>query len=187
MRTMKILIPVDGSPLALDAVRHALELVRLGLRAEFVLANVQEPASLFEMITTRDPEMVERASAEAGAHMLEPAIRLCRAAGAAFEVEVALGEPVNTLNDIVERFQCDAVVMGARGHGAISSALLGSVSQKMAHDALVPVTIVKHPLESEVDAADAADAADVDDAMQEPVSDALDDGLNDLPGAPDHP
>jgi len=42
---MKILVPVDGSPLSLEAVRHAIALVKQGLRAELVLANVQLPAS----------------------------------------------------------------------------------------------------------------------------------------------
>ena len=38
----------------------------------------------------------------------------------------------------------DLVVIGAKGQGAISSALLGSVSQEVAHASPVPVTIVKH-------------------------------------------
>ncbi len=140
---MKILLPIDGSTPALVAVQHALRLVRAGLDAELLLANVQEPATFYEMLTTRDPEVVKRASAEAGLHLLAPAAALCREAGVAFELEVALGDPANTLNEIVDRFQCDAVVMGARGHGAVSSALLGSVSQRVTHDARVPVTIVK--------------------------------------------
>ena len=52
---MQILLPIDGSPLSLDAVHHALRLVREGLRAGFVLANVQEPSSLYEMVVVHDP------------------------------------------------------------------------------------------------------------------------------------
>ncbi|MEP6559105.1 MAG: universal stress protein [Burkholderiales bacterium] len=140
---MKILLPIDGSTPALAALHHALRLLQEGLNAEFLLANVQEPATFYEMLTTRDPEVIKRASAEAGLHLLEPAAALCRTAGVAFELEVALGDPANTLNEIVDRFQCDAIFMGARGHGAVSSALLGSVSQQVTHDARVPVTIVK--------------------------------------------
>ncbi len=50
-----------------------------------------------------------------------------------------------TLADIAERTQCGLVVIGARGQGAIASALLGSVSQALVHASPVPVTIVKHP------------------------------------------
>ena len=38
----------------------------------------------------------------------------------------------------------DMVVIGARGQGALSSALLGSVSQELVHASPVPVTVVKH-------------------------------------------
>ncbi|WP_187171330.1 universal stress protein, partial [Enterococcus faecium] len=40
--------------------------------------------------------------------------------------------------------QCALIVIGARGQGAIASALLGSVSQALVHASPVPVTIVKH-------------------------------------------
>lgn len=141
---MKILIPVDGSELSLDAVQHGLRLVREGLRASFVLANVQEPASLYEIVTARDLQVLQGVSEGAGAHLLESAEALCKAAGVACELEVASGDPAHTLVDIAERFGCDAVIMGARGRGAVRSALLGSVSQAMAHTSAIPVTIVKH-------------------------------------------
>ena len=51
---MKILLPIDGSPTALAAVRHALRLVQNGLAAEFVLVNVQEPPSLYEIVVSHD-------------------------------------------------------------------------------------------------------------------------------------
>lgn len=146
---LKILIPVDGSELSLDAVQHGLHLVGQGLQAEFVLANVQEPASLYEMVVVRDPQVLQGVSAGAGAHLLEPAEALCKAAGVACELEVASGDPAHTLMDIVERYGCDAVIMGARGKGALRDALLGSVSQEMIHACSVPVTVVKHVLPDE--------------------------------------
>ncbi|MGI9132565.1 MAG: universal stress protein, partial [Rhodoferax sp.] len=39
---MKILLPVDGSELSLEAVRFAVRLLLAGLAGEVVLANVQE-------------------------------------------------------------------------------------------------------------------------------------------------
>lgn len=141
---LKILIPVDGSELSLDAVQHGLHLVREGLQASFVLANVQEPASLYEIVKARDLQVLQGVSEGAGAYLLESAQALCKAAGVACELEVASGDPAHTLVDIAERFGCDAVIMGARGRGAVRSALLGSVSQAMVHASAIPVTIVKH-------------------------------------------
>ncbi len=140
----KILIAVDGSGLALDAVHHALTLVRSGLRAEFVLANVQEPASLYELVVSRDPDRIAAASLEAGAHLMASARTLMDAAGLSYETEIGVGDPAHTLVDLIESTGSDMAIVGARGQGAISSALLGSVSQALAHASPVPVTIVKH-------------------------------------------
>ena len=85
---MKILLPVDGSENALEAVRHALRLVDDGLRASFVLANVQEPASLYEVMVAHDAEVIEQVSAAAAAHSLAPAQALLGVAGLGFETEV---------------------------------------------------------------------------------------------------
>ncbi len=150
---MKILLPLDGSASSLDAVRFALGLVGGGLRAEFVLANVQEPAHLYEILIARGVEAADVARAEAGLHALAPAEALLRDAGIAWEHEVASGDPAHVLVDIVERFGCDLVVMGARGTGTLRSALLGSVSHEVLHASPVPVLIVK-PAEAEDDEPD---------------------------------
>jgi nucleotide-binding universal stress UspA family protein len=146
---MKILVPVDGSALSLHAVRHALGLVRAGLRADLVLANVQAPASLYEIVVVRDPAMIQEVSAGAGAHLLEAAQALCRDAGVRFECEVVSGEPVNALCELAEERHCGLIVIGAHGKGALATALLGSVSHALTHASPVPVTIVKQPDEDQ--------------------------------------
>ena len=141
---LKILIAVDGSDLSLDAVHHVLELLQNGLRASVVLANVQEPASLYELVVSRDPARIAEASEAAGEFLLASARALLEAAQASYEGAVGGGDPAHTLVDIIESAGCHMVVMGARGQGAISSAVLGSVSQAVAHASPVPVTIVRH-------------------------------------------
>jgi nucleotide-binding universal stress UspA family protein len=157
---MKILLPIDGSAASLDAARQAVRMVQGGLRASLVLANVQEPATLYEMLLAHDPEVIEQVSAKAGLHLLEPAQALVRAAGVEYEIEVASGDPAHTLVDILENFGCDMVVMGARGMGTLRSALLGSVSHEVLYAAKVPVLIVKQVPPPEMDEVDdeAADA-----------------------------
>lgn len=147
----KILIAVDGSELALDAVRHALVLVRGGLRARIVLAHVQEPATLYELLMTRDPERIAAASQDAGRHLMASACALLTRQGLAFETQVGVGDPAHTLVDLIESTGCDMAIVGARGQGAVSSALLGSVSQALVHASPVPVTVVKHAARDEGD------------------------------------
>lgn len=148
---MKILVPVDGSDVALEAVRFAIRLARSGLQSSVVLANVQEPATLYELVVAHDPAVIEQVSAAAGAHTLAPAEALLKEAGLDYECEVASGDPAHTLIDILENYQCDLVVMGASGMSTLRSALLGSVSNEVLHSAGVPVMIVKAAPEPETE------------------------------------
>ena len=150
---MKILLPIDGSELSLEAVRYAIRLTREGLQASFVIANVQEPSTLYEMVVAHDPEVLQQVSGAAGVHLLSAAEELLSQADLDHESEVASGDPAHTLVDICERFGCDAIIMGARGVGALSATLLGSVSQGVLRASAVPVTIVKpqEPPEAEED------------------------------------
>ena len=140
---MKILIAVDGSEGALEAVRHALRLVHGGLTASFVLANVQEPASLYEVVVAHDAQLIEQVSEAAAAHSLAPAQALLSGAGLAFETEIGHGDPGHGLVDIAERSQCDQVIVGARGMEPYDGGSLGPVANWVLHHATVPVTVVK--------------------------------------------
>lgn len=142
---MKILLPVDGSPLALAAVHHALSLVRQGLQASFVLVNVQEPASLYELVVVHDAEALEGVRRAAGADLLAPAEALLEAAGQRYESEVAGGDPHHALVDVAETYGCDAIVMGARGMGAPAVGGLGSVTLAVLEHSPVAVTVVRPP------------------------------------------
>jgi nucleotide-binding universal stress UspA family protein len=125
---VKILLPVDGSEAALEAVKHALHLLQEGLRATFVLATVQAPTYLYEMVLAPDSDVLEKVTGAVGGRALECAESLLSAAGVSFEREIGSGEPAPTLIGMAERHACDAIILGARGLGALRGALLGSVS-----------------------------------------------------------
>lgn len=156
----RILIAVDGSELALDAVRHGIALVRRGgLQATLVLGHVQEEASLIEL-ATQGADAVAAASVEAGQHLMAAAVAMVEAAGVPFETEIGLGPVAATLVDMVERCGCDALIIGARGLGGLRGALLGSVSQALVQQCPVPVTVVKHAEPQELPDEDDDDVED---------------------------
>ena len=142
-KNLKLLLPVDGSDVSLEAVRVAIRLAKDGLNTSVVLANVQEAATLYELVVAHDPAVIEQVSAAAGAHTLKAAEALLTQAGIAYETEIASGDPAHTIVDILERYGCDMVVMGASGMSPLRGALLGSVSNEVLHSAHVPVMIVK--------------------------------------------
>jgi len=139
---MKVLLPVDGSALSLEAVHHAIRLVRDGLKAEFVLANVQAPSSLYELVVVHDAEALRRVALEAGEHALAQAETLLADAGVEHETEIVSGDPAHMLLELIESNGCQAVIMGAHGQGA-NSAVLGSVAQSLLRHSSAPVMIVR--------------------------------------------
>jgi nucleotide-binding universal stress UspA family protein len=145
---VKILVAVDGSQAALGAVRHALQLVREGLHADIVLATVQEPTYVYELVLPPSADVLERLTGAIGTRALAAAEAMLGQAGVSWTREIGSGEVVPTLVEIAERHGCAKILMGARGLGAVRGALLGSVSQGILHKARVPVTIVKSDIDS---------------------------------------
>ncbi len=140
---MKILLPVDGSAAALAAVRHALDLADQGLYCEYVLVNVQEPASLYEVVVAQDPDVIREVRGAAGADLLKDAEALLEAAGRAYESEVAGGHAATLLVELAENYRCDTIVMGTHGIGAGEG--LGRTARAVLEASPLPVTVVRLP------------------------------------------
>jgi nucleotide-binding universal stress UspA family protein len=145
----KILIPIDGSERAMLAVHQALLWAAAGLKARYVVANVQPTANLYELVTAHDPAVLQQVNEAAGLDLLRPAAELLRAAGLEVEQDVATGDPAHCLLDMIETHGCKGVLLSARGHGGLHTAVLGSVSMELVRSAPVPVTVVKPPVESD--------------------------------------
>ncbi len=140
---MKLLVAIDGSAGALAALRFAMNLAAAGLPCSFVLVNVQEPASLYEVVTAHDAEVIEQVRGAAGADLLRAAEALLEAAGIGFESEVAGGAPEHLIVELAENYGCDLIVLGARGAGDPEAGGLGSVAQGVLDSATLPVTVVR--------------------------------------------
>ncbi|MCW5635921.1 MAG: universal stress protein [Rubrivivax sp.] len=159
----RILLPVDGSPDALAAVRNALRMAGAQAGSTFVLVNVQEPASLYEVVVAHDAERIAAVKRDAGADLLAPAEALLDAAGAQYESEVAAGRPEHRLAELAEAYGCDAIVMGACGIGSEPGAGgLGPVALALLESSPVPVTVVRAQPPGGEQAAGADDDADVE-------------------------
>lgn len=158
-QALKTLLAVDGSVHALAAVRHALRTAGAG--AQFVLVNVQDPASLYEVMVAHDAERIAEVRRTAGADLLRPAEALLEAAGAAYESEVAGGTAEHLIVELAEDYGCDAIAMGVRGLDAPAGAGgLGAVARAVLETSSLPVTVVRAPDEAEASGAEGAEAAD---------------------------
>lgn len=138
-----MLVAVDGSEHSENAVRHALDMVRRIQDARILLVNVQPPAMSGEVSNLLTAEEVLAQHTAAGKAVLEAAEAILGRSGVAYETEIVIGRPAESIVEAAQRRGCDAIVLGASSHGRVRSLVLGSVASKVAHIAEVPVTVVK--------------------------------------------
>ncbi len=147
--TLRILLPLDGTPLSLDQARFAIRLARSGLQAHFVVANVQEPISFYEVIRARDPSRLQDMVIGTGRELVAPGARLLAEAGLSHEVVLTQeGDPVQGMLELIESERCDMVVIGAHDPSLLESGRLRSTAERLARLSPVPVLSVRAPAAS---------------------------------------
>jgi nucleotide-binding universal stress UspA family protein len=139
---MKILVPVDGSPASIRAVKLAIDQARAVARASIVVVNVQnlstlglaEGAGIMPLGWIEQEE--ERASSEA----LQEAATVCREAEVTYVTRSERGGVAETIDRVAREEHVTHIIMGTRGLGGVRGLLVGSVTTQLLHLAEVPVT-----------------------------------------------
>jgi nucleotide-binding universal stress UspA family protein len=137
-----ILIATDGSDSGREAVTFGLELAA-EQHARAVVAHVEPevdvvPSGGFGMTGAAPHELTDHAWS-----VLEEARALAAEQGIDVETIMLRGETVDELVAYADTIDADLIVVGSRGHGAIASAVLGSVSGGVLHEARRPVLVVR--------------------------------------------
>jgi YjbE family integral membrane protein len=144
-RLQRVLMAVDGSEGAAQAVRHLIALGQ-NLRApqplDVHLLNVQRPVS-GDVSTFVADETLDDYYRERSEQALAPARALLAAAGLAPHEQRRVGDPGPLISEVAQVEGCDLIVMGARGLGTHTGALLGSVARSTVENASIPVLLVK--------------------------------------------
>ena len=140
----RIVVGIDGSKSAEEALRFALEEARLRgatLRIVTVWSTPSAAYAGMAYVPTFDLHEVEEQAANA---RLEDARALLGdAPGVTIETVAVEGQTADAL--VAEAEGADLLVVGSRGHGGFTSLLLGSVSQQVAHHTKGPLAIVRVP------------------------------------------
>jgi len=142
---MKILVATDGSEPALHAVAYAARLVGLMPSASnaVTLISVHDDVGLRHAKSYVGSEAVAGYLRDLSEEELAPARKLLEAAGVRHAVETRTGHVAQQIVDCAEAGAFDLIVLGAKGRGAVSDLLLGSVAQRVLATAKQAVLLVK--------------------------------------------
>ncbi|WP_253737154.1 universal stress protein [Halohasta salina] len=125
-----VLIPTDGSPLAADALEHAITAFPDGNITLLYVIDSRYTAA------TDDELQPERKFADLLATAERNEIEV--------DTEVRVGHPSREILRFTENAAVDEIIMGSHGRTLPARVLLGSVAERVLRRAPVPVTIV-HP------------------------------------------
>jgi nucleotide-binding universal stress UspA family protein len=138
----RILVPLDGSPLAEKALSHAIVLAEK-FCTELILFKV-----LVQLAGTLNlpPGAVKRAEAitkeMASEYLDQVATRIQRPNISVIPV-VAVGRPHEEIIRFAESEPVDMVVMSTRGQSGVSRWLMGSVADRVTRSIEIPVLLVR--------------------------------------------
>lgn len=139
---MRILLAVDGSECGLRAARFVVELFA-GREVQVEVVNVQATTPYGELLSGKTRARVEQWHQERGRLEAADSLQVLLRAGVSSALHVLAGEPARAIAAMAKERGCGLIVMGSRGLGAVSGAVLGSVAAKVIRLAEVPVTVVK--------------------------------------------
>jgi nucleotide-binding universal stress UspA family protein len=140
----KILVPLDGSPLAEAALPHAEALAK-SEHAEIVILRV--PSAPVSEFLSRDPMLAEMIHTD----MEKESEEYVHNKVTELEKEhikvtgITKDGPVpDTILDVAEETHADMIAMSTHGRTGVSRWLMGSVADKVIHHAHIPVMLI-HP------------------------------------------
>jgi nucleotide-binding universal stress UspA family protein len=143
MAPSHVLVPLDGSPLADEALERALELFDCRVTVLNVVTPIDESMSesgILEPDEDRREDAHERAE-----QVVERARRRAVDADRTVETAVVTGDPAEAILEYVADNDVDHVVMGGHGgeRSGIARRMLGTVSTRVVGEAPVTVTVVR--------------------------------------------
>lgn len=143
-----IVIATDGSPSAQEAVGVGIELAaEQGAAVTFVhVLPADEFVVAARMGHIPKAHHVDMDESEVA---LREAAAAAETAGVTYTLERISGDTVDEIVAVADSAEADMLVIGSRGRGPVTSALLGSVSKGVLGESRRPVLIVRGVLERE--------------------------------------
>jgi nucleotide-binding universal stress UspA family protein len=140
MHKKQFLVATDGSSGAQIALRQGIDLAREA-DARLVILYVRRAPLPF----VGDPYYQCALSRELGVarKVVDDAARVAGASGVEIDTEILEGHAADRVVELARSLAVDLIIVGCRGRGGVTGAVLGSVSESIVHKADRPVLVVK--------------------------------------------
>jgi nucleotide-binding universal stress UspA family protein len=146
----KILVATDNSNTGKHAVSYAIDFAN-DLKAELTAITVIDLPPISERQSIAGESSPTHLIEPLGDYMEQVATvfmdeieAACNQRGIVFHRCIRTGHPVSTIVEAAKEINADIIILGSHGRGALSSALLGSVTLGVIHrDIHIPVLIIK--------------------------------------------
>src|ERR671921_1647972 len=142
----KILLATDGSKEARLAAQAAAQLSKdtgSEVHVAYVLPSPRELRGHHVYSQEVMRSVLEQAEGEANSFLEEQAEQIRASGGKVAETHLEAGQPDKEIVRLSEELGVGTIVIGSRGLGAISRALMGSVSASVIRHAHCPVFVVR--------------------------------------------
>lgn len=145
MTYQNILVPVDGSDIALNVVKHAVELSKaFNSKITVVQVMTLDPYIAAEYLSHGQSNIMFDRARNFIQGNIDAAKAQFEAAGVQVETLMLEGESIHrTLLKAVEDLNIDLVVISSHGRSGFQKLLMGSVAQSLISQVHVPVFVVK--------------------------------------------
>lgn len=143
-----LLVPTDGSELALAAVERAVAFAKaLNARITFFYAQPDFPLPVYgegALIDPTTPEQFRKAAQEEANTILNLAKEKASEAGVEADTDTVVSDaPADAIIDAAERHGCDLIFIASHGRSGIARLLLGSVTNKVLSHTKLPVLVYR--------------------------------------------
>jgi nucleotide-binding universal stress UspA family protein len=138
-----VVVGVDGSDRSIRAARVGADLARVHHARLHVVTVVRPPEGWWGVVGSPPPADALAASmSEAQKSVLDQALGAVDSQGLEVTSAEEIGDPASALVEVCSALTADLLVVGRRGAGMVERIILGSVADRLAHDAPCPVLIV---------------------------------------------
>jgi nucleotide-binding universal stress UspA family protein len=145
----KILVAVDGSDIALKAVKYSVDMAKQTGAALVLLSVIDDSALIAQYVPAQIsrvhiPQPIGQYMRANTEKIIEKAVKLCGKHKVKAHGVIRNGRPVDEILREARKSKADMIVIGSRGKGSIESAVLGSVTYGVIHkNTKYPVLVIR--------------------------------------------